>query len=172
MGVNTRTFAYETATVVCTVSSGLNHVTVSGIVTPEVGGLILRDNAAWLRETGAAGQVADYRGAAMAMDADTLLSAAQRVVLREPALDTPTALVLRSENLDLFERYSAMMAQAGITRAPFVDVDRAAAWAARQARALRSLPSLGGSDPAGGHTKPAADPQAPRRTAGPAQPRR
>ncbi len=159
-------FRYQTATAVCTLEHGLSRVFVTGVVTPSVGAQILADNAAWLRRSGATGQVADYRRAAMAIDADALFCAARNAAAKDPALDTPTALVLQAHDMELFDAYSSMVAIVGLTRAPFVDADRAAAWAARQAAAARHLPmSRGALGREAGRREPAGDLAEPRRTA-------
>lgn len=134
------TWRYATATATSTLSNGVGHTQISGIVTPEVAAQLLRDNATWLARSGAMGQVADYSRAVFAIDSMSLLRTAAMAARFEAALDTPTALVVGStDQFELIADYASLMARRGAVRAPFQSTDEALRWAARQARAWESL---------------------------------
>jgi hypothetical protein len=131
---------YSTATAVSTLSNGVGHTQIAGVVTPDVAAQVLADNAAWLARSGAMGQVADYSRAVLAIDSMNLLRTAATAARYESALDTPTALVVgSSDQFKLIEDYAGLMARRGAVRAPFLSQDEALRWAARQAVAWEYL---------------------------------
>lgn len=133
-------WSYSSATAVSTLSGGIGHTQITGIVTPAVAALLLRDNAAWLALSGASGQVADYSRAVFAIDPMSLLATAAKAAQLQAALDTPTALVVGDAGqFDLIADYASMMARRGACRAPFLSSEEALRWAARQAVAWESL---------------------------------
>lgn len=137
--VRRSTWAYATARASAVVADRLCVIRVSGIVTNEIGRQLLADNAQWLADTGALGQVADYRDSVVAMDADALLGALVRAKQVDEALARPTALLVRSEQLALFEPYVSLSARIGVCRAPFTGDEAARAWAQSQAPAFAAL---------------------------------
>lgn len=156
-----RTWSYSTAAASASIENGLSVVRITGLVTPQVAGLILADNALWLRDTGAPGQVAIYEHALTAITADELLGSALKTIGVSPELDGPTALVVNREQTELFSAYSTLMSQRGICRAPFLSLAHATTWAARKAAAFAPLPrfpSPGGSHPAATRTGAASPP--------------
>lgn len=150
-----RRWTYATASASGAVERGVCVVRVTGVVTPEVGRAIMLDNAQWLRECGAHGQVADYSQATMAIDPDMLLGALVRAHGAGSLADAPTGLVVRGEQLALFDPYAGLAARHGIMRAPFMGFESAIAWAAAQApavAALRAAAGRAGFHPAAPHT--------------------
>lgn len=169
-------WSYATASASGAIERGVCVVRITGVVTPEVGRAIMLDNAQWLRECGAHGQVADYSQAAMAIDSDALLGALVRAHGASTAADTPTGLLVRGEQLALFDSYAGLAARHGIMRAPFIRFESAIGWAAAQApavAALRAAAGRAGSHPAAPHTA-ASSPgrQEPHRTPAQARGRR
>lgn len=150
-----RRWIYATASATGAVERGVCVVRITGVVTPEVGRAIMVDNARWLQECSAHGQVADYSQATMAIDSGALLGALVRAHGVSASADTPTGLVVRGEQLALFEPYASLAARHGIMRAPFRGIESAAAWAAAQApavAALRAATGRAGFHPAAPHT--------------------
>lgn len=128
-------WAYKTAQARAVVDNGIARLSVSGIVTPSVSAQILADNAIWLARAGAAGQVADYSGAAMCLTVDNWLRGAHGAMQINAALQTPTAILLAADVLSTATQYSMLMAQSGVWRAPFLDRALALEWAAQRAAA-------------------------------------
>ncbi len=164
---------YPTAIAVATLDSGISVVTITGVVTPDVAASILADNAAWLARSGAVAQVANYEGAAMAIDAPALLAHAAGIAAFNPALVVPTALQVHADQMELWHLYCSLMAYRGMARAPFERMEPALKWAADQGSARAALQLHAGSGPAALGTEPLSPAQPElSRSLGPAASRR
>jgi hypothetical protein len=130
---SSRSWSYKMARAVASMEGGISRCVITGVVTPDVAAAILRDNAQWLAETGAIGQVADYVGAAMCIDAMTLHKHAANAAAEYSALSIPTALLVQNDSLEAFDTYAELMAQRGICRGVFASAQKAEQWAAAQA---------------------------------------
>ena len=154
-----RRWDYRSATAAASLDAGLSVITIRGVVTPRVVQMILEDNALWLAATGAAGQVADYREAALAVTADEMLGSAMSAHDVDAALASPTALLVNAQHQPMFCQYASLMARQGICRAPFLDVERAAQWARLHGPAYQELAAAArraGSRPSERHTDAAS----------------
>lgn len=146
-------WVYGMASVRSALRDRLSLTVVRGVVTYQIGAQVLMDNARWLGGCGAGGQVVDYREAAMAINEHDLMRGALAAMAADPALETPTALLVHPADLPLWDRYCSLMARAGVLRAPFVDPDAAAHWARCQANATATLVRRRDeSRPEGSHT--------------------
>jgi hypothetical protein len=139
---------YPAAVAVATLDNGISVVTIRGIVTPDTAASILADNADWLARSGAMAQIANYEGAAMAIDAPALLAHAAGIAELNPALVVPTALLVDGDQLEMWHLYCSLMAYRAMARAPFVRFGSALKWAADQGAIRAAQQPRGGSGPA------------------------
>lgn len=121
------------------VENGLSIVRISGIVTPTVLEGVVRDDAAWMQATGVMAQVARYEESALAIDAQSLILAAETALVVNPNFEVPTALVVHPDLLQMFEIYAHVMTERGVARAAFSDPEMARRWAAAQAPVYAAL---------------------------------
>lgn len=128
---------YASAVAYASLDQRISHVAVTGIVTPTIAAQILRDNAAWLRRSGALAQVASYENAVLALNSEELLSSALRAT--PDGLDVPTSLHIAPHQYSLISAYSTLMAQHGIGRMPATSYGLALDWAQRQALVRYSM---------------------------------
>lgn len=128
-----RKWQYKTAQADGWVDAGIGVFDVSGVMTPSASLEVIRDNADWTRATANVCQVVRYDCCAMAIDAESLLCNAQAIALTNRSLETPTALLVHADQHELFSTYADLMAEAGILRAVFLDLDSALAWAREMA---------------------------------------
>lgn len=140
--IHTERWQYSTATVSREIDQGLSVCLVKGVVTPAVAHQMAAGNQRWLARAGVCGQVAICTESLFAVGGDQLLAAAKSVARRHPYLAVPTALVVKPQDLEFFRSYSWLMAQQGIGRAPFTDLEAARRWAAEQAKVFASWPAL------------------------------
>lgn len=124
---------YATASATGSIAGSIAHVGIVGIVTPSVSADLLGDNADWIQSLGAFGQVAIYDSAMMMLDPHRMLANARASANVNRALEVPTALLVRPEQLELFTTYALMMLEHGIVRAAFDRYEPALAWAQQQA---------------------------------------
>jgi hypothetical protein len=151
-------WTYRTAIVEAEASGGLSLLRVMGIVTTDVLPVMFADVSAWHDETESLVHVADYRGAAMAVEVDVMLRAAGAVLRPPRTIANPTALVTLPEQEQFFRRYCAALSQSGVGRLVFTDYERALSWAWRIA-ALRAPPGTARSPQRTGNTPPRAPAQ-------------
>lgn len=119
---------YGATTVRAGGESSLVVAHVVGAVCATTARSIIGDSRLWSGDPMA--QVVSYRNASICLDAATLFEAA---VHAKPA-DTPTALVVPEERLQMFREYVQMHIQRGVLKAVFTDDGQAHQWAARQAQ--------------------------------------
>lgn len=108
-------------------ADGLVHAKVAGEVTEAAAARIIGDSRKWAPRPMA--QVVSYQGARVRICADTLFKVAQ---LAHPA-DTPTALVVPGDQLEMFRVYVRMHIDRGVLKAVFTSAEEARLWAGRQA---------------------------------------
>jgi hypothetical protein len=132
-------WTYRTAIVEAEASGGLSLLRVLGVVTADVLPVMFADVSGWHDETESLVHVADYRGAAMAVEVDVMLRAAGAVLRPPRTIANPTALVSLPEQEPFFRRYCAALSQSGVGRLVFTDYEQALSWAWRIA-ALRAPP--------------------------------
>lgn len=111
----------------------IGNVSVNAVVTKEFMLGLLGSNAGWVQSNRLMGQIANYRAACMAVDAEAMLSSAAAVASQNPALEVPTALIVHPDHMELFTVYSLLMARHGICRGAFSELEPARAWLQRQA---------------------------------------
>jgi len=116
--------------------------TVTGIITPGTSQRVIADNHEWITQAGLFGQAVDYRGASMCLDETALMEAALKAMASDCEILRPTALVVTAEHLELFDRYTWLMAQHGVCRAAFTEMAPALEWARRQAAVFAQWPAL------------------------------
>lgn len=136
-----RHWKYGAAQVRSTIDCGVSITKVCGLLLPDTFGQLLADNARWLDDSGALGQVARYDHAAVATTQDELMRRAAQVVLADPALEVPTALVVAPDALAMWRAYADFMCQRGVLRVAFVDLQAALDWAQQEAAVYRSWPA-------------------------------
>ena len=119
-----------------------------GVVTQSVAGSILADCQSVVDAWQTRGLVAQYDDVQLDIDADTLHRSAVEVVGANGRLALPTALVVRRDDLPLWQTYAHLMAGCGIVRGVFTDYDAAMRWARLQAAIFTS--DLGRRTPAFG----------------------
>ena len=84
------------------------------------------------------GLVADYSRAEMRICERLLLATALTASPRGAGhLATPTALLVKADDLEMWQTYAQLMAQNGIVRGVFTDDDAALRWVRRQAEVER-----------------------------------
>lgn len=115
---------------------------VAGIITPSTSQRVIADNHEWITQAGLFGQAVDYRGASMCLDETALMEAALKAMASDCEILRPTALVVTAEHLELFDRYTWLMAQHGVCRAAFTEMAPALEWARRQAAVFAQWPAL------------------------------
>ena len=130
---------YGAASMAADPNGGLAVAHVTGLVTPAISLQLLRDNAAFVARNKIAGQVAVYSGAAMAINADSMLRNAQVARIEAPEIALPTAIVASVEAFDMCRSYCALMCEAGFWRRAFLDYESALRWAAEYAQIREEL---------------------------------
>lgn len=124
---------YKTTKAAGWTDSGISVFLVAGIVTPDASLEVIRDNADWMKTTRSVGQVVRYDTCAMAIDAKSLLVSAKLVAATNRSLETPTALLVHPDQYELFSTYADLMAESGILRSVFLDLNEALGWAREMA---------------------------------------
>lgn len=107
-----------------------------GVVTP-VGLLTYRREVLEPHQGGLDGVVGCFVRATVAVDEVTLLDGFGNPEVRRRF--GTAAVICRPEDLPMFRRYAARVAQFGVTRVPFLDAEQAHEWIARRARAANSI---------------------------------
>lgn len=130
---------YGAASMATDPNGGLAVVQIAGLVTPAISLQVLRDNAAFVARNKIAGQVAIYTGAAMAINADSMLRNAQVARIEAPEIALPTAIVASPEAFEMCRSYCALMCEAGFWRRAFLDHESALRWAAEYAQIREEL---------------------------------
>lgn len=136
-----QTWEYGAARVRSSIDCGVSTTQVCGLLMPDSFGALLADNARWLRQAGAHGQVARYDRAAVATTQDELMRRADLVLRSNRALQVPTALVVTPDALGMWRAYADFMCQRGVLRAAFVDPEQALRWAQAEAAVYRCWPA-------------------------------
>jgi hypothetical protein len=132
--------AFERAAVRATSwdDGGIAGYTITGLVTPSSAPLVLADCQDRVGAWGSSGLVASYADAALSIDADALLASALQVVAHGGHLALPTALVVRPDDLVMWNTYADLIARHGILRGVFVDPHAARRWVTLQAQVLQA----------------------------------
>lgn len=140
--MNDRRWKYAEAAMRADSDRMVGACVVTGIITPATSRLVIADNHAWLTQCGLAGQAVDYRAAALCVDETSLMQSALSAMAQDGQILRPTALVVSHEHLELFDRYTWVMAQHGVCRAAFTEMEPALDWARRQAEVFARWPAL------------------------------
>ncbi len=130
---------YGAAAMISDPNSGLAVVRITGLITTAISLQVLRDNAAFVARNKIAGQVAVYSGAAMAINAESMLRNAQVARIEAPEIALPTAIVAPVEAFEMCRSYCALMCAAGFWRRAFLDYESALRWAAEYAQIREEL---------------------------------
>lgn len=117
-------------------SGGIALFRARGLVNQETSIALLGDCQAAAREWDVRGLVAQYTDALLGIDADAMLSSAVSFAGARGRIGLPTALVVRRDDLPLWQTYAHLMAQHGILRGVFTDYEAGLQWARRQAEIL------------------------------------
>ena len=125
----------ELATTRKSVERQTGLVVVGGHVTQTACARLMHANGDWLQRNAVLAQVVSYEEAVTAMRPDVMFGHAMSATLAHPKFITPTAFLVRGDQLSLFDEYARLMRQGGLLqRAVFTDADDARRWAARQAQ--------------------------------------
>jgi hypothetical protein len=124
---------YRTASVETNAYRAIRIASVSGIVTSAALGSIIADSAQWAGGGAHLAHVVNYGGATMALDLGQMIAMAQSVKPADALMSTPAALVVRVDQLPLFDGYTAAMQARGFLIAAFTAGEAARRWAAQQA---------------------------------------
>lgn len=112
---------------------GLGLMTVHGPVdTRRMRGLLEADDL-FLRAEGVPAQVVRYDLAQMHLEPLEVHNAVRAIVAESRAIAIPTALVIKPEDLDYWQRYSWLLASIGIVRAPCLSIEEGLAFARAEA---------------------------------------
>ena len=117
------TLTHGMAAVSCRSDRGTTLARVRGLVVPSSVGQIVRSIEGLSAECGASGQVVIY-SAQVLISPDDLFSAAQASGRDK----LPTALVVSSEQIDLFRAYARLALRAGVLKAAFLTEQEARVW--------------------------------------------
>lgn len=113
---------------------GIALFRTTGVVSQAVAGSVLGDCQGAMRRWQTAGLIAEYDRADLRIDPETLLDSALHVIRHGSGeLALPTALVVRLDDRQLWLTYAKLMAQAGVLRGVFTNIDDASRWVRRQA---------------------------------------
>lgn len=119
---------YGCASLLGYIESGIAVVRVSGVVTPDSSAQVLSAAQGFAETNRPSGMIARYDDALIAIDAQRLHANALRTVGELGALRLPTALVVSRDTEEMWRDYAWLMAQAGIVRGVFTDVESASLW--------------------------------------------
>lgn len=114
-------------------SDGLATICVDGVVSTVGVAALLGRCELDLRLSGASALVARYEAARIEISADSLALAAGHVMDGGAMLRMPTALVVRSDDVDMWRTYCDLQGRRGILRRAFVCENLARQWAAQHA---------------------------------------
>lgn len=137
-----RRWEYAAAAMHAESDRSIGLCSITGIITPKTAQAVIADNHRWSAELAIAGQAIDYRGAALCVDEHQLMRSAVRAMSNDSQILRPAALIVTPEHLELFNRYTWLMAQHGVCRAAFTEMAPALDWARRQAEVFAQWPAL------------------------------
>lgn len=130
-------FCCSTASAFAHAENDVGVFQITGLVTPAVQLQLLRHSQDWVEHSDIHAQVAVYRDTVMAIDSDSMLANAKKVIAPSGALAIPAALVVSQDCLELFDRYCRLMGRQGIVRLAFTSMEHARRWAAEEAAVYR-----------------------------------
>lgn len=119
------------------IDGGVLVFRVRGIVTPQVGDVLVGHLRSVARQHRPAAVVSNYRAAVMCADARTMDAIVARNEYDEPQLEPPAAVVVSPAELDLWRDFAWLSAQRGRWRGVFTDGVAALAWLRAKARLWR-----------------------------------
>lgn len=135
-------WTYATAKMVAEIDEKIGICMITGLVTPTASRAIIADNHTWLTGAGLPAQMAVYRDASMLVDEHELMSSAMTAMAHSAGILRPTAIVVDSTHLELFQRYGWLAAHHGFSRAAFTEIAAAIEWAKRQAEVFEQWPAM------------------------------
>lgn len=137
-----RRWEYAAASMLAESNRSIGVCAVTGIITQKTAQAVIADNHRWSAELAIGGQAIDYRGAALCVDEHELMRSAVRAMSEDAQILRPAALIVTPEQFDVFNRYTWLMAQHGVCRAAFTEMEPALDWARRQAEVFARWPAL------------------------------
>lgn len=124
---------YSTSSAKMHQQGSMGIVTISGIVTPDQCGDIIRENLRWVQEVGVTAQLARCDTAVLMLDQDAMLQAALRELVAKSDVIVPCALVVQEYHVEMFNRYADQVSEHGVYRKVFTsdELEKALRWTAR-----------------------------------------